>query len=392
MTNVSAMAEPAQSEAGARVAKDAIDPDLIKLSRARPKIGVITAAGLVFLCIVFLIRLGPDRRFGMGGDTATPVVVADVLAGKVGADTYVALDADPLVSHAIRAAANKGNLGLRLVPARGTGERLWLVVGGDGWDAPAQGKYTGRLRPLGELAFAGAVREFAAEHPRPMFAAPTAVRAGFASGKIATVTGDEVAVADADQVAFDVVDPAHAVIVISYNERLASAAAWTKELTAAGIAIEKLEEGHAPVATPEPKKGEAPKVDKLDESAADQARVSVAMSVADATAKLEGAKLFAARVEPVTRHYQTTWAALRGSAPTGFTVGDATLPDAQIDLVGLYVARGIPSDAYALVTTDVPADYWYMLPITIAVALIGLVFAWAFVRAVRRDLLPPAAA
>ena len=32
------------------------------------------------------------------------------------------------------------------------------------------------------------------------------------------------------------------------------------------------------------------------------------------------------------------------------------------------------------------------LPITIAVALIGLVFAWAFVRAVRRDLLPPTAA
>ena len=368
MTNVSAMAEPAQSEVGARVAKDAIDPDLIKLSRARPKIGVITAAGLVFLCIVFLIRLGPDRRFGMGGDTATPVAVADVLADKVDADRYVALDAEPLVSHAIRASANKGNLGMRLVPARGTGERLWLVVGGDGWDAPAQGKYTGRLRPLGELAFAGAVREYAAEHPRPMFAATTAVRAGFATNKVTTVTGDEVAVADADQVAFDVIDPGHAVIVASYNERLATADAWKKELTAAGIAFDKLDE------------------------AVDQAHVPVAISVADATTKLESAKLFAARVEPVTHHYQTTWGALRGSAAAAFTVDGATLPDAQIDLIGLYVARTIPSDAYALVTTDVPADYWYMLPITIAVALIGLVFAWAFVRAVRRDLLPPTAA
>ncbi len=360
------MAEPAQSEAGARVAKDAIDPDLIKLSRARPKIGVITAGGLVFLCVVFLLRLGPDRRFGMGGDTATPVAIADVIGGKIADDKYVALDAEPLVSHAIRASANKGNLGLRLVPARGTGERLWLVVGGDGWDAPAQGKYTGRLRPLDKLAFADAVRDYATEHPRPMFASASAVRAGLASGKVATVTGDDVTVADADQVAFDVIDADHSVIVGSYNERIATAAAWKKELADAGITT-----------------------GTMDESALDQTRVSVAMSVADATTKLETAKLFAARVEPVTHHYTTTWGALRGSAPTGFTVEGATLPDAQIDMIGLYVARGIPSDAYALVTTDVPADYWYMLPITIAVALIGLVFAWAFVRAVKRDLLSP---
>src|SRR4051812_15730697 len=59
-TMASAMAEVTE---GAPIAKDAIDPELVRLSRPRPKIGVITAAGLVFLCGFFLIRLQADRRF-----------------------------------------------------------------------------------------------------------------------------------------------------------------------------------------------------------------------------------------------------------------------------------------------------------------------------------------
>ena len=105
-----------------------------------------------------------------------------------------------------------------------------------------------------------------------MFASASAVRAGLASGKVATVTGDDVTVADADQVAFDVIDADHSVIVGSYNERIATVAAWKKELADAGITT-----------------------GTMDESALDQTRVSVAMSVADATTKLETAKLFAAR-------------------------------------------------------------------------------------------------
>jgi hypothetical protein len=102
----------------------------------------------------------------------------------------------------------------------------------------------------------------------------------------------------------------------------------------------------------------------------------------------DDAGLWAARVDPVTRHYETTWAALRGSSPAGFSIDHATVPDAQLDLVGLYVARAIPGDAYALVTDEQPAQYWYVLPVTVAVAAIGLLFAWALVRAVKRDLRP----
>src|SRR5262249_23738137 len=80
-----------------------------------------------------------------------------------------------------------------------------------------------------------------------------------------------------------------------------------------------------------------------------------AASVSAATARLESARLWAARVEPITRHFQTTWATLRRSPPSGLDLGGTILPDDQIDLVGLYVARGIPARAYALVTPASPA-------------------------------------
>lgn len=371
MPLASVMAESAQpladaAEPGAPVAKDAIDPELIKLRRNRPKVGVITAAGLVFLCIYALLRLGPDRRFAGAEARPSQVTPADVLAGTVPLDTMIAIDVQPLMSQAIRSTTAKGSLGLRAVPTR-AGRRLWLVISGDGWDAPAQGRYVGRLRKLADLPFAASITTFAAEHPRPVFAAAAAVRAGFASGRVATVTGDEVALSDADRVAFDVVDPNAAVIVAAFNERLPDTAAWTKALAAAGISALG-----PPTSTTE------------------QVRYSVELpgAVATLTTKLEAAGLWAARVDSVTHHFETTWGALKASPPTGFSIaGRDVIPEPQLDLVGLYVTRAIPSDAYAVLTSERPEDYWYVMPISIALAAIGLVFAWALVRAVKRDLL-----
>jgi hypothetical protein len=124
----------------------------------------------------------------------------------------------------------------------------------------------------------------------------------------------------------------------------------------------------------------------------DQARFEIAQPVSVVAAKLKKKSLLAARVEAIPKHYTTTWGALRASPPAGFVIGGTTIPDAQLDLAGLYVGRAVPSGAYALITEERPTDYWYVLPITVAVAAIGLIFAWALVRAVRRDLLPARAA
>src|SRR5512143_306407 len=186
---------------GAPIARDQIDPDLVKLARPRLKVGVITAAGLVFLGLVFLIRLGPDRRFAGRAAAPEPASVADILAGKVATDKLVVVAAEPLVSHALRTTTAKASVGLRVVPVRGSGDRLWLAISGDGWEAPAQNGYVGRLRKLDDLPLAPSARAYADEHARPVFATATAVRAGLTARTITTVAGDQVTPADGDAIA-----------------------------------------------------------------------------------------------------------------------------------------------------------------------------------------------
>jgi hypothetical protein len=362
-------AKPLANEPGAPIAKDAIDPELVRLKRSRPKIGLVTAAGLVFLCGYFLLRLTPDRRFS--GQAAAPdrVSASDVLAGKVDSERFIKLDdAEPLMSHAVRTTTAKGTLGLRVVPVRGSAEHLWIAMTGDGWEQPSQGAYSGRLRRLGELPFAPSVKDYTRQHPRPMFATAAQVRGAFTTNKLASVSGDAITVADGDHVAFDVVDPDAAVIVGTLTDKLPSAEAWTTALTGAGLAVTS-----------------------KSSLSTETVRFDVKAPIATLSSSLEKAELWAARVEPVTHHFETTWGALRASPPTGFAVDHATIPDAQVDLVGLYVARDIPSDAYVVLVGEHPEDYWYVLPITVVLAGIGLLFGWALVRAVKRDLLIPRA-
>ncbi len=368
-TGTTANVPMAREKIGARNTEP--DEELIKLARRPgPKIGVITGLGVVILCAVFVLRLNGDRKFS-GDDAPEKVSVAQIVEGNVAADHFVAVDLAPLMSHAIRAARNKTGVGLRVVPVRGASDKLWLVVNGDGWDEPTMETYQGRLERLEDLPFADAVSEYARANPRPVFAKAASVRAGLAAGKVAMVTGDTFTVADADKVAIDLQDPNAAIIVAALNERFPDAASWSAALGRAEITVGQ------PL-TPAPNASEQ------------QVRFEVngANAVADTTAKLEKAELWAARVEPLTRHFETTWGTLKSSPAAGFTVdASTTIPDAELDLVGFYVARGIPDGAYALITGDRPQQYWYVLPITIVLVIIGLLFAWVFVRSMKRDFL-----
>ena len=343
------------------------DEELISLARTRPNIRLLTAAGVVFLALFFLLKLNPDRRFAGNDEAPAAVTVADLVKGNVDEDRFVSVPAELLMSHAIRAQTAKNSVGLRVVPVKGSSNKLWIVLPGDGWVDPTKGAYTGRVRKLEDLPFSGVVGDYLAAHPRPLFATAAAVRAGFATSKITTVAGDEIAVRDNERIGFDVIDPDAAVVVTAYNERLPNLAAWTKALADAGVTVT------------------GPGRDDRERAFFD---VAMPGAVATVATKLEAASLWAARVDPVTHHHETTWRALKMSGPAGFTVGGLTIPDAQLDLIGLYVVRNIPSGAYAVIVGESPQDYWYVLPVAILVGLIGLVFAWALVRAIRRDLLP----
>lgn len=372
---IAAMAEDVKTgadEPGAPVPKDKVDKELVdladvKLSRTRMRIGVLTAAGVMFLAVFFILKLDPDRRFAGEPEAPARVTIAEIVAGKVDSDAHVVVDAEPLMSHAIRAATQKGNIGLRVVPARGASEKLWLVLPGDGWSEPNVAGYAGRLRPLEDLPFADSIESYLAANPRPLFAPAAAVRAGFATGKVKTVAGDEITLRDTDRVGFDVVDTGSAHVICTFNERHETIVDCNKALAEAGVGTIG-----API------------------EGREQATFTVKASDAVATTmtKLETAKLWGTHVEPVTQHYETTWGKLKTSGPAGFTIEATTIPDAQLDLIGLYVARAIPDGAYALIAGEKPQDYWYVLPVTIVVALIALLFAWALARAIKRDLLP----
>lgn len=367
----SASSAPVADDAGAPIPRDAIDPELIKLRRPPPKVGMVTAAGIVLLCVVFWFRLGDDRRFGGSAETPRPVAIGDVLAGKVEPEQLISFTAEPLMAHAILATTRKGASGLRAVPVRGTGDRMWLVLPGDGTDAPVseQPVYAGRLRPLADLPFAKDVGAYLSRNPRPVFATPAAIRAAIASGgKLRTVSGDELVLRDGDELAVDVVDLTASTIAATFNERFPDVAAWQKAFGSAGLSAALLP---APQTTSE------------------VARFGTPLSVTAVATALEKAGLWAARAEPVLRNYRTTWGRLKGSHPTAFSFGSEIVPDPQIDLIGAFVKRDLPDGAYALVTSEVPGDYWYVQPISIALLVLGALFTWVLVRAVRRDLLPP---
>ncbi len=356
------------TEPGAPVAKSAIDPDLIKLSRGRPKIGAVTAAAIVILCGYFILRLSPDRKFAAAGE-AQHVTVAEVAAGKVAPESFVELEGEPLMANAIRASKAKTGLGLRLTPFRGSGDRVWVALG-DGDDTPTLGNYHGRIRPLTTMPFEDAVRAYAVANPRPVFATPAAIAAGSATNAVKTVDGGDVTLADGDRIAYDLLAPDAAALYVTLTDKtldhgpLLDVAQWQAHLASIGIP-----------ATPSPGTEQLARRDAVLR----QARLDVAMPVAAVTQKLETAKLWA-RIEPVVRHHETTWRELKASmATTPGPTGAAPL--AGVDLVGLYVMRGIPADARVLLVGEQPKDYWHVMPLTVVLALIGLLFAWALVRA-----------
>ncbi len=354
-------------------AKDtAPDPGMIKLKRTPSKISVITAAGVVFLCALFLVRLHGDRTFG-GNETPQQVAVSAIAAGNVATNSYVTFTGEPMMAHAIRTSIQKTGIGLRVVPMRGTTDRVWIVIHGDGWEPAVTKGYTGRLRTLEDMPFYDAISTYADANPRPLFATVAEVRKAFATNEVLTVSGDRVKLADGDKVAYDVVDPSSALVIAAVNERFASVQAWTDALTAAGLTVGK------PLADASPAGADGKPT---------QVRFEITMpdAVTAVTAKLEAAGLWAARVEPITRHQETQWSALRGGGATALATADTS-----IGLMGFYVAKGIPDGALALITSENPKDYWYVWPITIALGLLLLMFAWALVRAVKRDLLSPAA-
>lgn len=352
-------------EPGAPIGKDEIDPDLVNLRRAAPTVGIVTSAAIVLMSLVLMWRMYDDFTYARI-DQPTTTTVEQLLAG--GADnTYVTFAAPLDRVGAVRARVTEANAGTRVVPVRGSNDKLWVAMPGDAWSkATTDEMVTGRLRALDEVRFSDEVAAYIRANPAPRFVTGDSLRkAKAAGGALPLVGGGSHTPAATDEIEVMVADPGAAVVIAAFNPRLPSVQAWTDALTAAGV----LAPGEQPVrATEELARWEIRRPD----------------AVASINLALEGAQLWGARVETATARFRTAWSALQVSE-AGVAAPSGVIPWSAVDVVALWAPRAMPSGAKILLVDDKPAAYWYLTPVYIGLALLAALFTWGLVLAIRRQ-------
>ena len=362
----------AKREVGAPVPKDEIDPELVSLRGPRAKVGAITALAIVVVCGVYLIKLFGDLVFARAGVEPRTVKVSEIVAGDVGTSELVEVrGAQVERSAAVRVRTGAGDPGQRVAPVVGTHDMLWIAVSGDP-DAPyLDGRYVGRVHDTSSGPLAAAMREYL-DTPQPRFVTGAELqRARLASadgGTLKTVDGEPITARADTPIELGVVDPGAAKLVVAYTDKLKDAKAWGDALAAAGV----IAPGTAP-------------------SESDKVGATWIVHAPDAVktteAALEAKDLWATRVDPISVQRKASWKELVAT-PAGLTIGDANLPWSAIDVAAVWVPRPLPDGARVLVADERPGDYKLVQPLYVALALIGLLFAWALWRAVKRDWLP----
>jgi hypothetical protein len=362
-----------EPEPGAPIPEGTIDPALISLRRPAPRLGAIAAAAVLVLCVVLMVRLRHDLAFARAGGAPTPVSVEDLAAGKVAANSWVTFTAPADAATAIRAQASQANPGQRVRPVAGTSDRLWLAGPGDAWGPAEQGHVvSGRLRAMSDVRFGAPVARALAKGAWPRFITGVelarARQASAAGGTVALVDGSTLTVTGDAEVELWLPDPGQAFVVAPFGSRHADAAAWGTALAAASV----IAPGTAPIST-------------TDTVARWQ--VQRPDAVAAVTRAVDDAGLGGAWVEASPVRVRAKWSALSPTAD-GVNVPARTgapIPWSAIDVAAVWAPRTMPAGAWVVLTGEEPADYWYLTPLYIALAVLSLLFAWALATAVRRQ-------
>jgi hypothetical protein len=355
--------------------RDEVDPELLVLPRTRARIGWLLAVAVIAFCAYFMIRLRADLVFSRAGDEPRRLQsIAEVASADP--DEFVAVEAVPDRAFLLRVYASDAKDGHRLVPVFGSGDRLWIMFEGSQWDAPAAYDeiYRGRVKRLGDLPFYGDLVDHLATMQRlPRGVKLAALRASLQkrATSVEDIGGDRI--------------PLDADTTITIAERVAGQAAVTvfrtdaqRDESAWRHALESI--GLLPPG--------APLVDTRQDAWTFQ--VAAPEGVDAVEGRLVAARLFAARAEPYDRTHRAAWGKL-AAGPGGLSVGDTQVPWQSITATAVETPRTAPADARVIITTEAPGDYWYLIPVYLIFAAIALLFAWALVRALRRDEAAPSA-
>lgn len=362
-----AMATP--REPGAPIGANEIDPDLVRLRRPTPKVGVITAAGIVALCAILMIRLRHDLSFARAGESPRSVTAEALAKGEVAAESFVTVDAVPERAGALRLRVAQGSRGNRVAAVRGTSDRVWLALPGEDWENYRHDdRVSGRVRRLDDARMRGAVNRGLREFPSPRFTTGAELRAARAGGaaQVKLLDGTVQPLDAAVEIELSVVDPGAVVVIAAKAGTRKTDAAWAEALTAAGV----IAAGQAPLSA-------------SDDFVRWEVRRPDAMTSVQAA--LDGAELWGARIEPSTTQLRAPWGKLVAD-DAGVAGPAGAIPWSAIDVAAVWAPRSAPADAWVVLVGERPGDFWYLMPLYVALGLIGLLALWALVRMVRRAM------
>jgi hypothetical protein len=342
---------------------DELDPELISLKRPMLSAGPILSGAIIIFCGYIMVQLYSDLRFSRQDDSPKRIATVGQLA-DTHADSYVSAALTPDRGFAMRVSPSNTTDGHRVAPVLGSGARVWLMVDSEPWAEKATygDGYRGRLRPLSDMPFADELRSYVRKRgPVPQSVTAAELRKSLESGAT-TVTrpsGDQVAVLGSTPVIIpETLRDRARITAFIREDRLPDVATWNQALREAGVLGA---EGGPISSDPETLFYEVPE------------------GVEEVRRKLIGAKIFAARVDPVVREHRTSWGAVRAT-PAGLTVDGATLPWVNLEAAVLEAPREVPNNAVVVVTDENPDAYWYVLPLYVVLALFVALFMWALVR------------
>jgi hypothetical protein len=354
------------SHPGRHRPRDELDPELLKLPRKGVRIGWLLALAVVVLCAFLLFELRRDLVYSRAGDQP---VALDAAERALDADpnSFVEMEAVPDRAYFARVRLGRSGEGQRLAPVLGTNARVWILLPGSPWGEPATYRevYRGRLQPLDDMPFAEALREWMrAQPPIPRPVAAASLRRALAGAPLSTLADDVITPSADTQVTVAEVVKGSARITVTATSDHPDEAHWRAALVREGL----LEQDVGP------------------ESATYESwtyRVRAPKGVEAIAARLVAAKLFAAEAHPDSRRHVAEWKGLElyGGAEGGIMAGLDEVPWSDVTEVTVAVKSAIPEDARVLLTDQRPADYWYVLPLSLVLAAFVLLFSWAFFRA-----------
>lgn len=356
--------------------RDELDPELLTLSRPRSGIGPILVLSVVGLSLYVIVSLRADLAYWFGPRTPQNLGVAAEhfrAGGSVPDNALVQVVAAPDRSAPARLTGRQ-DVGHRLMPVPSTSGRLWLHIEGEAATTkPGHDEaYTGRLRRLDDLAFAGELRAYLAKAPPvPRFLDVDQLPAAGAT-VVEDLGGDRLKVEPTTKVSVAEVVEGVAVVEVLRSDSTPDEAQARARLVEAGV-----------TAAPGPEPSRMTATGWTYELAAPG-------GPAEVRARLAAAKLFGTRVEPKVLRHEGTWSQLSvDPASGGVRLGDRVVPSASVRRVAVWVPLPLSPDATVLLADDRPETYWYVPVLDGALILLSALMIWALVRSLLPDRTTP---